>query len=259
MVFLKVFLFCTVVVMTAGKKNKTSEGVDPEEVDGLKQLLLSSMQSIVSLDELATELSDKVARLTTTMAETRTFVLQLKSSVVSSVEELTTTQQGVKADLEQTKTLVENLRSEHNVSEIAEQVKLLSVALEKTKAELSGVGGEVAVVAGEEDAGNAKCLKVCAGTTGRDSTNWSNYHTNGLVLDVNIGDCGFVKVPTITTSIEGKGYHWRATGTSAVYNASAQGFRMYLEGGKEDGHNPKNGKAEEWKWNVEWIAVGYTC
>ena len=258
MAFLRVVVFCTVMVMISAKKDKTPS-VDPEEVNGLKDLLLTSMQSIVSLDELATDLSDKVARLTTTMAETRTFVLQLKSSVVSSVGKLTTAQEEVKQDLEQTKTLVGNLQSEQNLTEIAEQVKLLAVGLEETKAALAGVGGEVAVVAGEEDAGNAKCVKVCAGTTGRSSTNWSNYHTNGLVLDVDIRDCGFVKVPTITTSIEGKGYHWRATGTSAVYSATAQGFRMYLEGGREHGHNPKNGKAAEWKWNVDWIAVGYTC
>ena len=58
------------------------------------------------------------------------------------------------------------------------------------------------------------CVKVCGGTTRRGATNWSG---GGSIphITVDISDCGFVTVPIVTTTMEGSGYHYLLTGTSA--------------------------------------------
>ena len=256
MAILKSMVLSMVVVLVASKKATTA---DPVEVKNLKDLLLTSMQSIVSLNELVTDLADKMARYTTSMSETRAYVKQLKTSVVGALGELSSSFKATQEDVQQTKVVVGDLQKDGNLTAITEQIAQLEESLAETKAEFAGMNREVMVVGSEEGAGDAKCVKVCAGTTGRKTTDWANYHTQGLTLTVDISKCGYVKIPTITTSVEGRGYHWRATGTSAVYKTTTKGFTMYLEGGREPGHNPKGGKAEEWEWNVEWIAVGYTC
>ena len=113
-------------------------------------------------------------------------------------------------------------------------------------------------MSGEEEAGEARCARVCAGTTGRGTTTWPDATSHGVKLTVDISRCGFVKVPTVTISVEGERYLWRATGLAGVYTTTTTSFLMWvrIEGLQ---YSPAGGKAEEWGWNVEWVAVGYIC
>jgi len=136
--------------------------------------------------------------------------------------------------------------------------KQLRTSITNIDAKVERVNKEVVVVSGEASNGHEKCVKVCAGTTGRDTTNWLDYsgRLNGVYLDVDMTSCGFVKVPTVTTSIEGTTHHWMVTGTSSVYNVQPSKFRIYLYDAYS---NPRKGVAKKRGWNVEWIAVGFTC
>ena len=115
---------------------------------------------------------------------------------------------------------------------------------------------EVDIVSGEEGVGDKTCAKVCAGSTGRTSTNWVDFSTHGVYTDVDISRCGFVKIPTITTALEGlhPGYHWKATGPAAVYAASTTTFWVYIRNTLWD---PQNGRAAATGWHIEWSAVGF--
>ena len=111
------------------------------------------------------------------------------------------------------------------------------------------------VVSGEEDPSEERCATVCAGSSGRGDTNWVDTSSiSGIYTDVDISKCGFVKLPTVTTSLEGTTAHWKTTGSSEIYNVTTSTFRIYLvtSGGRGGGANERG-------WNVEWIAVGFTC
>jgi len=134
--------------------------------------------------------------------------------------------------------------------------KQLRTSIANIDAKVERVNKEVVVVSGEASNGHEKCVKVCAGTTGRDTTNWVDYSSRGVYSDVDMTSCGFVKVPTVTTSIEGTSSHWVLTGTSSVYHVQPSKFRIYLYDTHSD---PRGGVAKKRGWNVEWIAVGFTC
>ena len=110
------------------------------------------------------------------------------------------------------------------------------------------------VVSGEEDPREESCAKVCAGTSGRGATNWVDYSSNGIYTDVDISKCGFVTIPTVTSSLEGTTSHWGTTGSSEIYDVTTGTFRIYLVAS-----HGRGGGANKMGWNVEWIAVGYTC
>ena len=97
---------------------------------------------------------------------------------------------------------------------------------------------------------------MCAGTSGRGATNWVDYSSNGIYTDVDISKCGFVTIPTVTSSLEvaGNDLTTRTTGSSEIWSVTTSTFSIYLvvPAGRGGGANEKG-------WNVEWIAVGYTC
>jgi len=195
-----------------------------------EDIIFQSMKTMVSLNDLVTTLSIQVAHLRTSLSE-------------------------MKEDME--KIAEANAKQASALDEGEQRIASLETSVEKTRAKVEKMDEKVIVVSGEDDPGHQKCVKVCAGTTGRDSTDWKEYNPlNGVHLEVDISECGFIKTPTVTTSIEGVGAHFRTTGTSSVYKTQPTKFKMYLE---NNAHNPRGGKAEQWKWNVEWIAVGYTC
>lgn len=72
---------------------------------------------------------------------------------------------------------------------------------------------DVLIVSGEQAAVNEKCMKVCAGSTGWTTTDWTNYSSQDVYYDVDISDCGFKTIPTVTTAVEGSSSHWRSLGT----------------------------------------------
>ena len=111
----------------------------------------------------------------------------------------------------------------------------------------------------EEENGPDKCAKVCSGTTGRRITDYQDYHDGrNVYVDVDMTQCGFVKIPNVVISVEGRTKHWMALGTSSVYDTTSTGFRVHLN--NADANAPKSQlNTEKYKWNIDWVAVGFTC
>jgi len=260
---------------------------DEDDVADLKDLLHSSMQSIILLNDLVTKLTGKVADLTISFADTKADMRNLKTTIeekranlkTSIEEKVTNLKTSVKKDVADSKTSVEeemaglkntvdsemtNLRTsvEEEMADLKTSVDSemtnLKTTVEEDMADLKATPREVMIVSGEEEAGEARCARVCAGTTGRGTTTWRDYSSTGVELSVDISDCGFVKVPTVTTTVEGNSNHWKATGQAAVYATTTISFEMHLDGAVP-GYNPQDGNGEKWGWNVEWVAVGYIC
>ncbi|XP_063687607.1 uncharacterized protein LOC134820890 [Bolinopsis microptera] len=120
--------------------------------------------------------------------------------------------------------------------------------------ELKARKNDVMVISGEEDLREERCAKVCAGTSVKGETNWVDFSSNGIYTDVDIRKCGFVTIPTVTSSLEGTMSHWSTTGSSEIYSVTTDTFRIYLAA-----PHGRGGGANKMGWNVEWIAVGYTC
>jgi len=180
----------------------------------------------------------------------------MNDKITRKYDEITTALKKTEKDSKSTKTEIAKLQSSfgNTKKDVETEIKKLKASDSEIKDKVANVNKQVAVVTAEQTGGNQKCTKVCAGTTGRYKSKWRNYSSMGIYSDVDIRRCGFVKVPTITTSLEGDGNHWTALGGSSVYSASHRGFRIYVRFG-----GVRKGKAKSWKWNVEWIAVGYTC
>ena len=74
---------------------------------------------------------------------------------------------------------------------------------------------------------------------------------------MDISDCGFIKVPTLTTSIEGLSGHSKTLGSSSVHNPATDSFRLNLFSAVVG--DIKKEDADERSWNVKWVAIGYIC
>ena len=115
------------------------------------------------------------------------------------------------------------------------------------------------ILNGEEENSQPKCARVCSGTTGRRITHYRNYSDGrNVYVDVDMTQCGFVKIPNVVISVEGSSHHWMALGTSSVYGTTPTGFRVYLNNVNA---NVSGGdlNAEKYMWNIDWVAVGFTC
>jgi len=263
-----------VTVLLVAKRTCRAEATQDEKYE---DLIYTSMKSIVSLDELVTELAVQVAKLTTSLSviqvhgeQTRKDLEHTKTKIAAledygmtvlekKFEKLTSSFSTMKEnvgeirqDVDLTETKVADLE-EKGVPALENKIDQLTTSVSETIAKVEEIDEEVTVVGGEDEAGASKCMKVCAGTTGRQTTNWINYKNVGMYTDVDIGNCGFVKTPTVTTSLEGTSSHWTADGTSAVYNVSPTTFRIYIS------TSVSVSQAKSYKYNVEWISVGYTC
>ena len=137
---------------------------------------------------------------------------------------------------------------------VARQAEQIAELTEKLANRGNSKKTEVSIVSGEEGLGDSSCAKVCAGTTRRFFTQWEDYSSDGISTTVDMSDCGFVKTPTIITDLEGFGWQWKTT--SAIYSATPDSFRLQVRNWLWD---PQGGNAGKKGWNVEWIAVGYTC
>jgi len=225
MLLMRLFVFLTMI------------SVGKQEGEIYRDLCLSSIESVAALNEAVSNFVLQLAELRTSFSEVKRNQEQIKKSLDS---------------LEQKFIHLEQER----ISVIDERVTNLTTSLAVTSAKIDDAMDEVLIVSGEQAAGNEACIKVCAGSTGRTTTDWTDYSGNGVFYDVDISDCGFKTIPTVTTAVEGAGNHWNMFGTSSIYNTSPSAFRMYL---LNIYTNPQGGAAEKYKWNVEWIAVGYTC
>jgi len=196
-------------------------------VTELKVKLLETTQSVKELEQKMVKLEEKE------VSAIKHDITALTSSVAKTAEE---------------------------VSAVNDDVDTLTTSIKKTNAKIDVVEGkmgkgEVMIVSGEEAAGDENCIKVCAGTTGRDSTDWTYRDAHNINYVVDISDCNFVTIPTVTTSVEGRSWHYVTTGTASIYNTSPTSFKMYL---KNTDIDLAGEKPESFDWNVEWIAVGYT-
>jgi len=251
---------------------------DPVKVEAkYEELISQSKRSSVSLDEFFKTLSVQVARLTTSLSEMKADMKKIEEQNVVLSAALVKMDERITEESDIAAKAVHNTQSElkRTNTVIAKDVEIINKKIAKTQdglgnmktainnlkisnVQMSGivnrVSKQVAVVSVEQSGGNGRCGKVCAGTTGRYRSNWQQYGSNGIYIKVSTGHCGFVTVPTVTTSIEGKSWHWRATGTSSVYDVTTAGFTLYLYKG-----GLRTAKAKRGNWNVEWIAVGYTC
>jgi len=262
------------VFIVASKKYRAEETRDSKFED----LIYTSMKSIVSLDELVTELSVQVAKLTTSLSELKVDVQKMHkdlkqtetkmvdfedygmSVLEKKVEKVSASLSIVKEnvgetrkDVAFTKTKIVDLE-EKRIAGLEKVIDQLTTSVAETNSKVDEIDGEVTLISGEDTAGASKCVKVCAGTTGRKTSNWINHGGHGIETTVNMGSCGFIKTPTVTSSLEGTSNHWTARGTSSIYSATASSFKVYIYNS-----NLQTDNAKSWKYNVEWIAVGYTC
>ena len=241
--FVKLLVF--VLVAQAAAREDVSP-VPWDEVQDLKDLLMASVQNTISLNTLVTAQTQKISDLMIDVSSNKIQMLNLNvkySEALDKIAQLEAKDQELEAEVQQLEAEVQQLEAKD------QQLEALT---DELRADLELVENPVTIVSGEEANGDPRCAKVCSGTTGRSTTAWSGYH-----VDVDISSCGFVKIPTITTSLEGSAYHWHVTGTSTVFYATTTRFTMNVGGNDRTDYVGLYAAGK--KWNVEWIAVGFTC
>jgi len=247
MAFLKLLssIMFTVILVCAETKEERYE-----------DLVHTSMRSVVDLNEVISSFAVQLAQISTSLFDVKLTLEETENSVRSLEQKILDQEAKWTGSVRSLEQGMVDLNAE-TLSVIDDEVANLATLISETNAKIDGMDmgkeGEVMIVSGEQPAGDETCMKVCAGSTGRTTTDWTYYSSTGIYEDVDIGDCGFTTIPTVTTSIEGSGNHWTATGTSSIYDVTTSSFRIYLS------HASQTGNAEQKKWNVEWIAVGYTC
>lgn len=99
--------------------------------------------------------------------------------------------------------------------------------------------------------------KIASGRTQPGATNWQVYHVNAIYVDVDTSAAGFTQTPVYVTSIGGDSQHYGTDGASAVYSATATGFRIFIKW--DTGYKNSNAitpeEANASKWHINWIAI----
>jgi len=214
----------------------------------------------VDLSAALTKVND---RITKESAGVTTALKKVNDRITKESAALATAIKTTESDLKITKAGIANMElslikgiadTEKDVGNVKTEIEKLKNSDVVINGKFEKLDDQVAVVSVEQGSNNGKCEKVCAGTTGRSGSIWHNYSSSGIYMDVDISSCGYTRVPTITTAIEGTSSHWKATGTSSIYSATPSRFRIYIHTG-----GLRIGRAKTYKYNVEWIAVGHTC
>jgi subtilisin family serine protease len=97
---------------------------------------------------------------------------------------------------------------------------------------------------------NTANADLCNGDTIPGNTNWQNYSSTGIFLDVDTSACGLSSTPRYLTSLVGNS-HWKTLGANAIYSPTATGFRIYVY--QADGLDAA--EANSWNWHLYWTAV----
>lgn len=86
------------------------------------------------------------------------------------------------------------------------------------------------------------------------ASEWQQHQINaGVFVDVDTSAARFTRTATYITALHGFGAHWRTTGGSSVYNATATGFRIYV---RFVGGGPLTiALAQQYGWHIQWIGV----
>ncbi|HSC88529.1 MAG TPA: hypothetical protein VLC09_14705 [Polyangiaceae bacterium] len=99
---------------------------------------------------------------------------------------------------------------------------------------------------------------ACFGRTKAGSTNWVQYASDGLYVDIDTRYCGLGKgrdgdttgAPIYFASLGGNASHWLTRGVSSIYSPTASGFRIYV---KRSGITPD--WANDNGWHVNWVGA----
>lgn len=96
---------------------------------------------------------------------------------------------------------------------------------------------------------------------------WKDYtdlegDERGITVEVDTSAAEFKSTPHYITSLLGNGHHWTVTGVNALYNASRQGFSIYLRWSDRapvtdpELPNPLTSEfAEQMQWVIQWTGV----
>jgi len=269
---IKLLVLSVIFLLATSTNVKTQEGFGVED---LKDLLSTSIKHTTSLNGLVTQLTQKIVNTMLSLGEMTNKVdemdkawnQEIEGIKASFAEEIFAVKQSMQlefqklknsseADLQSLEAKLDALREDSEAGHQSQetQLKKMSDEIDAIKTTIF----DVKIINGEEDAGNPKCSKVCAGTTGRHSTATAHHSSQSFYIDVDISDCGFVKIPTVTTSLEGTGGHYHASGTASPYSVTPAGFRVYIKNASYESEGVQKA-AKRHQWNVEWVAVGYTC
>lgn len=98
--------------------------------------------------------------------------------------------------------------------------------------------------------------EFAASRTTPGKTNWKNYGSKGVYVDINTSAFKISKsssgTPVYITSLGGSSHHWKTKGASSVYKATKTGFRIYVY--YEDGETITPDLANSYKWHINWMA-----
>jgi hypothetical protein len=107
-------------------------------------------------------------------------------------------------------------------------------------------------------------MRIASGSTKPGETNWKQYEPSnplkrGVWVDVDTTSGGFNKTPNYVISVCGRSRVWELAGTSAVYDPTPTGFRVYVRWSynKPGQEAPPLTPAEAngCGWYVTWIGV----
>lgn len=96
-------------------------------------------------------------------------------------------------------------------------------------------------------------MRIGSGQTTPGSTNWVQYGTTGLYVDVDTSLGDFSAVPNYMSSIGGDGQHWDLVGGSAIYNPAIKSFRVYVHFFDNRAISPALANGS--RWHVNWVGV----
>lgn len=95
----------------------------------------------------------------------------------------------------------------------------------------------------------------CAGRTTSGSTSWTYYNSNGFYVDVDTTSCGFDATPVYITSMGGGNSSLTTTGSSEVYLATNNGFRIFINTDGNVACDESNCDEPNTKgWYIMWVA-----
>lgn len=111
------------------------------------------------------------------------------------------------------------------------------------------------------------CLMTCAGSSGYGTTKWEGTAAGRVQTTVDISKCKFVEPPILTTSIHGERYFDMVVGMTSPSGVNKDKFGITILGHAltawyqhpRSEWVPTARKAEDWKWSINWIAVGHIC
>jgi hypothetical protein len=107
-------------------------------------------------------------------------------------------------------------------------------------------------------------MRIASGSTKPGATNWQQYDPGspllrGVYVDVDTSHGDFKKTPNYVTSVCGHNKVWELAGTSAVYDPTPTGFRIYVRwsynkpGAELPTLTPADANALG--WYVTWIGI----